>query len=516
VIYQKRTNLKAKTIQCAIALMALAAASTVALAQTSTPAAAQPPAAQPSAVEDFLTESKKPTDWLRLGADIRLRNEYLNNGITLNAEATNHEQDYFRFRERIWASISPGANLSLNARLSGEQRVWMRPSYSSQFGVGEYGLEERYGIIDNLYVKWDQILGQPLSISVGRQDILLGDMLNWWLMADGTPGDGSWTFFLDSIRLGYDAKNIKTKFDVIYIYQNAMPDQWLPTIGSSRTNRPPNSAVDKPYYLTEQNEQGAILYVSNKSIQNTQIDAYFFYKGDTPESAILSPYGTPLGDEADIYTIGGKVTGTLVEHWKYSLEGAYQFGNKRDPTVRTPVNLSSTSRDISAFGVNGKLSYLVKDKLNNQAHLIFEFLSGDDPSTEKDEMFDVLWGRWPRWSELYIYSYIYETGTKIAQLNNIGRIGLGWSIDPIKNMNFSATYNALFSEEKVPTRALVSQLPQFSQDGNFRGHYLQTVLRHKFNNHISGHLWGEFLWMGDYYTQRDTMTFLRAEILLSW
>ena len=151
MIYQTRTNMKTKPIKSAIALMALAAACTVALAQTGTPAAlAQSPAAQPSAVEDFLTKSKKPADWLMLGADIRLRNEYLNNGITLNSQATLHEQDYFRIRERFWASISPVTDLSLNARLAGEQRVWMRPSYSSQFGAGRYGFEERYGILDNL------------------------------------------------------------------------------------------------------------------------------------------------------------------------------------------------------------------------------------------------------------------------------------------------------------------------------------------------------------------------------
>jgi len=33
---------------------------------------------------------------------------------------------------------------------------------------------------------------------------------------------------------------------------------------------------------------------------------------------------------------------------------------------------------------------------------------------------------------------------------------------------------------------------------------------------VSGHLWGEFMWMGDYYAQRDTMAFLRAELLFTF
>ena len=39
----------------------------------------------------------------------------------------------------------------------------------------------------------------------------------------------------------------------------------------------------KPYYLTEQNEQGVIVYLSNKSLKNAQIDGYFIYKGDQPD-----------------------------------------------------------------------------------------------------------------------------------------------------------------------------------------------------------------------------------------
>jgi hypothetical protein len=303
-----------------------------------------------------------------------------------------------------------------------------------------------------------------------------------------------------------------------------MPDEWIPTIGRSTANASrtaPYARGGAPYWLTEQNEQGVIFYVYNKSVKNTEIDGYFIYKHDRQEAAIRSPYGTPLGDDADIYTIGGKVTGTPFEHLKYSAEGAYQFGNKMDPTVRTPVDVSTLNRDIDAFGVNSSLTYLFKDKLDNQVSLIFEYLSGDDPNTTgKDEMFDVLWGRWPRFSELYIYSYPNETSGKFAQLNNIIRIGPSWSFTPIKDTTFSATYNALFAPMDTPTRDMTGPITaspqQFSMNGNFRGHYLQTFLKHKFNDRISAHLWSEFIWMGDYYTHKELMTFLRAEVNLTF
>jgi hypothetical protein len=276
----------------------------------------------------------------------------------------------------------------------------------------------------------------------------------------------------------------------------ARPDDIVPTL----------NANPDAYNLTEQNEQGVILYASNKSIKNTQIDGYFIYKRDDQEFA--------NGDNADIFTLGAKITGTLASHWQYSLEGGYEFGEKHDPTVRNPVNLSTAERDISAYGANARLSYLFKDKLNNQVHLVYELLSGDDPDTPgQDEMFDLLWGRWPRWSELYIYSYIQETGGRIAQINNIQRVGPGWTISPMKGLHFGTYYNALFALEDVPTRALTPAL--FSGDGSFRGHYLQSVLTHTFSRHVKGHLWSEFIWQGDYYTSRDLLSFLRAELSFS-
>ena len=77
--------------------------------------------------------------------------------------------------------------------------------------------------------------------------------------------------------------------------------------------------------------------------------------------------------------------------------------------------------------------------MKNQVSLVGEFLSGDDPNTKgKDEMFDVLWGRWPRWTELGTWDYAAETGRKYLQMNNLGRVGLNWNVTPVKGLNFNA------------------------------------------------------------------------------
>jgi hypothetical protein len=225
-------------------------------------------------------------------------------------------------------------------------------------------------------------------------------------------------------------------------------------------------------------------------------------------------------DNADIYTIGGRVNGLLGEHWKYWAEGAYQFGRKEYPILDSPYIAADTFRDMDAFGVNSKLTYSFKDRYNNQLAMSFEFLSGDNPNTGNDEMFDVLWGRWPRWSEIGLYSYAAET--RVGQDANLIRFGPTWTVNPIKDMEFSASYYALFAESDVPTLGATQSLPTdnsarlFTDNGNFRGHFASAVLKYKFSQHMTGHLWSEFLFPGDYYVNRDLISFLRAEVMFTF
>jgi len=470
----------------ALALVALGTAS--AQVSPSAASATPPPAGPPADV------APAPAPTFTSGGDLRLRNEYLNNAFSLSAVAARHEQDYFRFRGRLWFADAFAPGWTLNARLAAEPRLWEKPAFVSQFtGTGR---EMRYGLLDNLNLKWTGAFGLPLTITIGRQDIQFGDSLNWWLVADGTPADGSWSLFFDSVRATLEAPEIKTRIDLIGINQHARPDAWLPILGHLG-----------PYSVVEQNEQGAILYVSNKSLPSVQVDGYFIYKKDEKVFA--------AGDNANLYTLGAKLGGTPSPHWQYSIEGAGQWGKKQDPMVRNPVNVGTLTRDVCAWGGNARLTYLLKDPANNQLGLVAEYLSGDDPGTTgKDEMFDILWGRWPRFSELYITSYIMETGGKVAQLNNLLRLGGSWTTTPVKGTTFSVTYNAMFAPQHTPTRMLNAAL--FSQSGGHRGQLLQLVLKRQLTKNVSGHLWAEFFAQGDYYARRDTMTFLRAELMVTF
>lgn len=450
-------------------------------------AAQQAQAPAPSELEKAIKEIKNPTPWLTWGGDFRVRNEYLDTTLTLDEKHPLSEQDYFRYRARLYTTVKPIENVSLNVRLATEPRTWMRPAGYSPYR-GNSGTDWTEGMIDTLNVQWKNVLGQPLSIVVGRQDIMLGE---GWLTGDGTPYDGSWTYYLDAARVSYELKEQHTLIEAIGIMQNAEAEAWLPTINNQ--NR----------FLSEQDEYGAILNIVNTSLPYANINPYFIYKQDDRVMA--------GGDDADIYTIGARISGLVDEHWKYSFEGAYQFGEKRDLAIKYP-EVSDDYRDIQAYGFNGKMMYLVKDKLNNQIGFNYEFLSGDDPDTQDDEMFDVLWGRYPRWAEIGLYSFARET--RVGQQANYHRFGPSWTCNPMKGMELTLNYYALFAQSDVPTRENSAAL--FSHDDHFRGHFAAAMLKHKFTPRLSGHLWGELQFPGNYYVNDHVMSFLRAELMFNF
>src|SRR6185369_7786584 len=170
---------------------------------TNDASAAQQPESQ---TEQAINSIKNPVDWLRWGGDFRIRDEYFDNFLTLSPQNQLHEQNYLRFRARLWTSIKPVEDVSFNARFVTEPREWLRPAGYTTFR-GRSGFDETEGVLDTLNVQWRNILGQAATLTVGRQDIVWGD---GWLLGDGTPYDGSWSYYLDSARLNYEFKEQHT------------------------------------------------------------------------------------------------------------------------------------------------------------------------------------------------------------------------------------------------------------------------------------------------------------------
>jgi hypothetical protein len=69
-------------------------------------------------------------------------------------------------------------------------------------------------IFDNFYVDLKKPGGAPVDFRIGRQD-LIGQYGEGFLISDGTPGDGSRTFYFNAVKAAW-AVNGEITFDMIY------------------------------------------------------------------------------------------------------------------------------------------------------------------------------------------------------------------------------------------------------------------------------------------------------------
>ena len=484
----------------------LAAALMIAVASGVSLGAATPDASSPkSAWDQFWSTFHNPTPWLQMGADERFRIEYGQNWQTLNDDAhrTDHQWNYERYRTRWWTKSALSEDITLNTRLVWETRTWNEPSArlqrfdgSSTRTVREWNPDE--ALFDWLNINVRNIGGMPLAATIGRQDIAFGV---GWLVLDGTPLDGSRTIgAFDAARFTYGGKDDENVLDLIYIDQAAQSDRWLKPIN------------DQDRALAIQDERAAIVYLTNTSWKPTQLEGFFIYKNDDPIAHQDST--TPVTNipwsafpswsrNAEIYTFGGAVTNIVApeEHWKYRAEGAYQTGWRDDK--------NAVSHDVEAFGALTNLEYLFRDSLDNSVHVGYEYDSGDKPGTGTDEQFDLLWGKWPRWSELLIYTASNETD--VADLTNLHRVNLGHKIQLTKECSLSTDYHLLWADH---TATPWNPALHISGDSHFRGQLFTSWLRYQFCKQLTGHLMGEYFIPGNYYEKpsNDNAFFIRLNL----
>jgi len=427
------------------------------------------------------------------GAAFRLRQEVWDDVVNLGtsvASGGGMDRAFFRLRTQAWGKVSFNQNYAVYARLVNEAKYFTGPFYA--YKTQDAGEKDRFDpdelAIDALYFDAKDIFGLPVDLRAGRQDFLGPDTYGeGFLILDGTPGDGSRTFYHNAVKAKVKF-NKDNSLDVVYI-NNPKSDVYLPSMHPAVKG---GLFVDNKKLLTTSREEAFVLYGRSKVTENVLIEPYYIYKQEGAFST------TP---ELSLNTIGARAV-ISVDTWKFGGEFAHQFG--------------SYSGSVDRTGNGGYI--FVSRKYDNvkfkpEFDLRYVYLSGDDPGTAEVEAFNPLFSRNPNWNELTIYTQLNET----AKLGGAGMPGYWTNMEIIKasvNLNFSpeTKLNLAYQYLWAPEQSGISS-SLYSNDGTSRGHLPSGVLSHKFSKNLDGFIQLEYFMPGNYYkSAADNATFFRWQL----
>jgi hypothetical protein len=332
-------------------------------------------------------------------------------------------------------------------------------------------------IFETAYVDIKKLFVKGLTLRVGRQNLIKNE---GFLMLEGSPGDGSRTIYFNAAVLGYTWK--KSKLEVMAI-SDPRTDRYFPRIR------------DRNRSIFDWGEQAIGTYYTDNNLKNTSVEAYYFFKKEAGD--LRQPTHFQYQGDRRFSTAGGRVVHRMPHGWSLTGELALQKGRQRP-------NLDFTGR--------GGYTYLKKTFGGGRHYVLGGYIgmSGDNPATTgKVEGWDPLFSRWPKWSELYIYSQFREKGPSYWTNTGMWQAELGYS--PIKPVNVRLTYYRMSSY--YPFRA---GSPLTFGTGTVRGDHPQIRVDWTPNKYMRTHVLYEHLRPGNFYSIGSPAYFLRFEAIFTY
>ncbi len=391
--------------------------------------------------------AQSPTsNWLKLRYVQRMRIETTDNAISLSRDAQ-AGRSVWRHRTSLRAVAQPHRQFSVTGRLTNEMYYHFVPE-----ALG-YDSDEIF--VDLLHVAWDSVGGVPLTATVGRQNIILGE---GFVVVDGGPLDGSRSIYFNAARADWMIAPHHS-LTLIACYQPDM-EKLFPVVH------------DQDRLLIEQPELGLIAYYAG-AFRNVDVQGYVIRK-DVKSSELVPASGYR-------YCPGVRVLIPLQPSLTVTTELALQHG-------------AFASADVFAVGGYSYLTQTISwpRYLPSKLTLGGLYLSGDDPQTADREDWDPLFSRWPKWSESYIYTQVKEVG--VARWTNTASVFATLRFDFDERTRFTLDYHHLMAPESSdPTLSFPGGR------GQTRGHLIIGRLTFTMNEHLDGHVLWEGFEPGDFY-----------------
>ncbi|MFB3906255.1 MAG: alginate export family protein [Acidobacteriota bacterium] len=397
-------------------------------------------------------EKKGKITW---GFDERIRLKAGDNFVDTD-EAVDDSWGLARIRTRGWVGIPLSENVTFHIRAANEFRKYFHPEGEKyDFRLNEF-------VFDNAYVEIQP--RKDLTVKIGRQDMFIAEGL---VVFDGSPLDGSRTYYFNAVRTSW--KSAKTAVDG-FVISNTARDRYLPVINRNASQM-----------TLERDEQGAGVYVTRQLGKSLKGEFYDIFKREEASGTLAL---------SRLNTSGFRLTGLLKGGIQHAEEFAVQLGDYGPNRRRGYGGYVDLKKPVPSL-----------PKLTLQFN--YTHLSGDDPDTADCEGWNPIFSRWPKWSELYLYTLMQE-GRGPGYWTNIGMVSPGFNYKFSDRANLDFYYRFMYAPE--------ARLVNEHKLGNWRGGLMVAKLNYKVNRHFVGHLLAETLDPGDFYPRGGSFAyFLRSE-----
>lgn len=346
-----------------------------------------------------------------IGADFRVRQEIMDNIpgnpgsiYSLLPVKRSGNANHVRFRPRIWFELENGP-FKLYTRFTDEFR-----EHIVKNGVRKkdrsYNFPDEI-LLDNLYLEGKGLefdFLRPLGVEkvdfrVGRQDLINGAYSIFGLeriISEGTPLDGSRSFFADMVRSRFYFDETST-LDAFALYCNGQNNlRW----GSPQSK---NRALN-PLNMADTNEMdewgGGLVYSGIFGDDDLAFKAYSVFKRSEAYTTKIPNFERRMSPK-EITTLGVLLNPKFNDYWSMEIEGAKQFGRILDGNKQ-------------AGGFMGHVVLNYRPKLMRSYSPIVSwattYYSGDKNRTNKDDndtSWDPMWARATQESELLVYGSLY-------------------------------------------------------------------------------------------------------------
>lgn len=409
------------------------------------------------------------------GAALRLRQEIWDNVVGLGAVTSQYpngitqDRSYFRLRTTLWGKAVFTPDYGAYLRFANEMQYQVGPYKRNAQGDQLYADEV---VFDNLYFDAKNIFGLPVDIRIGRQDFLGPNTYGeGFLIMDGTPGDGSRTFYFNAAK-ATARFNRKDSLDLLYI-TDPFKDTYLPSLHQDDSKRK----------LEVSSEQGFVAYGRIRSIENLSLEPYYIFKQEK-----WYYVGKVFVPQLDINALGARAVYST-GGWNLGGEFAFQFGEYDNGIDRTALGgyLFAGRKYDSA-------------KWKPEIDLRFVYLSGDDPSTkDKNEAWNPLFSRNASWNDSMIYNFPVENSVLSNGVPGywtnimLAKVSLVLNFSPSTDLLLS--YQYLWAPEKNAQKTAM-----LSTEGKDRGSLPIALLSHRFSKNLDGYLHLEYFIPGDFYS----------------